>query len=46
MNEYMHGLLEDSEPLRQPTPAIYIISALELIVGQYTAIGQDTSPHA
>lgn len=46
MNNYMNGLLEDSKHLRQPTPAIYIISTLELIVEQYTTIDQDTSPHA
>lgn len=31
MNECMRGLLEDSEPLRQPTSAIYIISTLTLL---------------
>lgn len=46
MNEYMHGLLEDIEHLRQPTPAIYIISTLSLLFEQHTARGQDTSPHA
>lgn len=46
MNEYMHGLLEDSEHLRQPTPSIYIISTLELVVEHYAAIAQDASPHA
>lgn len=46
MNEYIHGFLEDDEHLRQPTSAIYTISTLELVVEQYTAIDQYTSPRA
>lgn len=45
MTEYMHRLLEDSEFPREPTPALYIISTLELIVEHYVVIDQDTSPH-